>query len=243
MALTWSCHSSSAVQVPFHSSVMRPPGWIHGHKKLLELSQGLRGSSGDPQRDREHTVSPMSALGTLFPSTSWLVPEGCPGEWGNWGFAPSGIIFGNSQFSLTEKEYSRLSDFSTYAHIVRGENDAGPTWDVPILLFPLVPLDLFAIWTNSARQCTLCLAHSIPGRMTSIEFMIMQVFYSLQMFYLLQWLLIAALTNSVEAKQPFTTAFFFFFYSCVWNKNQSWQKFEYLDSSWLPHLVKFNNSL
>lgn len=44
--------------------------------------------------------------------------------------------------------------------------------------------------------------------MTSIEFMIMQVFYSLQMFYLLQRLLIAALTNSVEAKQPSTTAFF-----------------------------------
>lgn len=37
----------------------------------------------------------------------------------------------------------------------------------------------------------------------------MQVFSFLQMFYLLQRLLIAALTNSVEAKQPSTTAFFF----------------------------------
>lgn len=48
--------------------------------------------------------------------------------------------------------------------------------------------------------------------MTFIKFMIMQVFFFLQMFYLLQWLLIAALTNSVEAKQHFTAAFGFFLF-------------------------------
>lgn len=248
------CHSSSTVQVPFHTSVMWPPGWIHGHKKLLELSQGSRGTCGAQQESPKELGDTQSAPWVLWGHVtcryqSWSLRVVLGNE-AKGDLLLLGLLLRNCQFSLARKECSRFSDFSTYAHVVGGGDDAGPIWGVPVfitftIVVPIYPSGLqvpgnFAIWIISARPCIMCLAHPMPGKMTSIEFMIMQVFYSLQMFYLLQGLLIAALTNSVEAKQHSTTAFL---YLCVWNKNQSWQKFEYLDSSWLPHLVKFNNSL
>lgn len=242
MALTWSlpqqlCGAGSL------SHKCHVASWVNSwSQKASGIVPRLEGQqwcpAGVPQRTGEHTISPRSALETCYP---FLGNEAGGNLLLLWG-----LLLGNSQFSLTEKKCSRFSS----PLIVGGVDDAGLTWDVSIFIIltivvPICPSgfcvsEYFAIWIISARPCTLCLAHLVPGKMTSIEFMIMQVFYSLQMFYLLQWLLIAALTNSVEAKQPSTTAFF---YLCIWNKNQSWQKFEYLDSSWLPHLVKFNNSL
>lgn len=224
-------HSNSTAQVPFHTSVMWPPGWIHSHKMMLELSQGLRGSSGAQQESPKELGNTQSVPWVLWGHAThrhhcWS-PRGVLGNEANGGLLLLGSLLWSCQFSLNEKEWSRFSDFSTYAHIVRGGDDAGPIWDVPVFIIftivvPICPSgfwvpEYFAVWIISARPCTLCLAHPVPGKMTSIEFMIMQVFYSLQMFYLLQWLLIAALTNSVEAKQASTTAFFFF-YLCVWNK-------------------------
>lgn len=44
------------------------------------------------------------------------------------------LLLGNCQFSLARKEYSRFSDFFTYAHIVGDGDDAEPLWGVPVFI-------------------------------------------------------------------------------------------------------------
>lgn len=222
LALTWSlpqqlCGAGSLLHKCHVAS------WVNSwSQKAAGIVPGFEGQqwcpAGAPQRFGEHAVSLMSALGTCYPSASQLVPEGCSGEWGKWGFAPSGITFGELPILPHWEGVQQVQWFlhlSWEVGVMLGLSGVSPFSYFFTIVVPICPSgfwvpEYFAIWIISARPCTLCLAHPTPAKMTSIEFVIMQVFYSLQMLYLLQWLLIAALTNFVEAKQPSTTAFFLF---------------------------------